>query len=166
MSASFHHTSRGDPPGEGQGGVTMRKISFRSTSRRSSHPQPGADWPTGRLAQAPSRGVSRRICAGGEGFRHPQRHRAGLISLPRGCQQILADIYLCTSNGREAILMAAKRKVDNLMALAVLATVVQQPMHRYQIASLMRARGKDQDMDVKWGSLYTVMQNLAKHGCR
>lgn len=60
--------------------------------------------------------------------------------------------------------MAAKRKVDNLMALAVLATVVQRPMHRYEIASLMRAQGKDQDMDVKWGSLYTVVQNLAKHG--
>jgi DNA-binding PadR family transcriptional regulator len=37
-------------------------------------------------------------------------------------------------------------------------------MHRYEIASLIRARGKDQDMDVKWGSLYTVVQNLAKHG--
>jgi DNA-binding PadR family transcriptional regulator len=60
--------------------------------------------------------------------------------------------------------MAAKRKVDNLMALGVLATVLQQPMHSYQIASLMRARGKDQDMDVKWGSLYTVVKNLAKHG--
>ena len=60
--------------------------------------------------------------------------------------------------------MAAKRKVDNLMALAVLATVIQRPMHRYEIASLMRAHGKDQDMDVKWGSLYTVVQNLAKHG--
>lgn len=60
--------------------------------------------------------------------------------------------------------MAAKRKVDNLMALAVLATVVQRPMHRYEIASLMRARGKDQDMDVKWGSLYTVVQNLEKYG--
>ena len=60
--------------------------------------------------------------------------------------------------------MATKRAVDNLMALAVLATVVQRPMHRYEIASLLRARGKDQDMDVKWGSLYTVVQNLAKHG--
>ena len=37
-------------------------------------------------------------------------------------------------------------------------------MHRYEIASLIRARGKDQQMDVKWGSLYTVVQNLAKHG--
>jgi len=60
--------------------------------------------------------------------------------------------------------MAVKRKVENLMALAVLATVVQRPMHRYEIASLIRARGKDRDMDVKWGSLYTVVQNLAKHG--
>lgn len=60
--------------------------------------------------------------------------------------------------------MAAKRKVDNLLALAVLATVVQRPMHRYEIASLIRAHGKDQQLDVKWGSLYTVVQNLAKHG--
>jgi DNA-binding PadR family transcriptional regulator len=57
-----------------------------------------------------------------------------------------------------------KRKVDNLMALAVLATVSERPMHRYEMASLMKARGKDQDMDIKWGSLYTVVQNLAKHG--
>ena len=60
--------------------------------------------------------------------------------------------------------MPAKRKVDNLLALAVLATLAQRPMHRYEIASLIRAHGKDQQMDVKWGSLYTVVQNLAKHG--
>jgi DNA-binding PadR family transcriptional regulator len=60
--------------------------------------------------------------------------------------------------------MAKKRKVDNLMALAVLSTVSERPMHRYEMASLMRARGKDRDMDIKWGSLYTVVQNLEKHG--
>jgi len=60
--------------------------------------------------------------------------------------------------------MAKKRRVDNLMALAVLATVVERPMHRYEMASLMRARGKDEDMAIKWGSLYTVVQNLEKHG--
>jgi len=58
----------------------------------------------------------------------------------------------------------AKRKVSNLLALAVLGTVVERPMHPYEIASLIRARGKDGDMDVKWGSLYTVVRNLAKHG--
>jgi DNA-binding PadR family transcriptional regulator len=60
--------------------------------------------------------------------------------------------------------MAQKRKVANLMGLAVLATVVQRPMHRYEMASVMRARGKDRDMDIKWGSLYTVVQNLERNG--
>lgn len=60
--------------------------------------------------------------------------------------------------------MATKRKVNNLLALAVLATVVERPMHRYEIASKMRERGKDRDMDIKWGSLYTVVQNMAKAG--
>lgn len=60
--------------------------------------------------------------------------------------------------------MAEKRKVANLMALAVLATVVQRPMHRYEMASLMRVRGKDRDMNIKWGSLYTVVQNLERSG--
>jgi DNA-binding PadR family transcriptional regulator len=60
--------------------------------------------------------------------------------------------------------MAAKRRVNNLMALAVLATVFQRPMHRYEMASLMKAHGKDRDMDVKWGSLYTVVESLEKHG--
>jgi DNA-binding PadR family transcriptional regulator len=58
----------------------------------------------------------------------------------------------------------ARRKVANLLALAVLGTVVQRPMHPYEIASLLRARGKDDDMEIKWGSLYTVVRNLAKHG--
>lgn len=60
--------------------------------------------------------------------------------------------------------MAKPRKVANLLALAVLATVVQRPMHPYEIASLLRARGKDGDIEIKWGSLYTVVRNLAKHG--
>jgi DNA-binding PadR family transcriptional regulator len=32
------------------------------------------------------------------------------------------------------------------------------------MASIMRARGKDEDMPIKWGSLYTVVQNMEKHG--
>ena len=60
--------------------------------------------------------------------------------------------------------MAKRRRVGNLLALAVLATVVQRPMHPYEMASMLRERGKDQDMKIKWGSLYTVVQNLEKHG--
>ncbi|MBF6317556.1 PadR family transcriptional regulator [Nocardia cyriacigeorgica] len=60
--------------------------------------------------------------------------------------------------------MAAKRKVGNLLALAVLSVIIERPMHRYEIASTLRDRGKDRDMDIKWGSLYTVVQNMAKAG--
>src|SRR5579863_4287273 len=60
--------------------------------------------------------------------------------------------------------MAKQRKVGNLLALAVLSTVIERPMHPYEIASLLRARGKEDDMDIKWGSLYTVVRNLVKHG--
>ena len=60
--------------------------------------------------------------------------------------------------------MSRARPVTNLLGLAVLATVVQRPMHRYEIATTIREQGKDDDMDVKWGSLYTVVQNLERHG--
>lgn len=60
--------------------------------------------------------------------------------------------------------MATRRKVGNLLGLAVLATVIQRPMHPYEMASLLRAQGKDEDMAIKWGSFYTVVRNLAKHG--
>jgi len=60
--------------------------------------------------------------------------------------------------------MAMKRKVNNLLALAVLSVIIERPMHRYEIAAKIRERGKDRDMDVKWGSLYTVVQNMEKAG--
>jgi DNA-binding PadR family transcriptional regulator len=60
--------------------------------------------------------------------------------------------------------VAKRRAVGNMLALAVLATVIERPMHPYEIASLLRERGKDQDMRIKWGSFYTVVQNLERHG--
>jgi DNA-binding PadR family transcriptional regulator len=57
-----------------------------------------------------------------------------------------------------------RRKVSNLLALAVLAVLAERPMHRYEMASLMRARGNDRHMNIKWGSLYTVVSNMEKHG--
>jgi DNA-binding PadR family transcriptional regulator len=60
--------------------------------------------------------------------------------------------------------VAKKRKVSNLMGLAVLSTVVFRDMHPYEMASALRGWGKDQDLPIKWGSLYTVVRNLAKNG--
>jgi DNA-binding PadR family transcriptional regulator len=58
----------------------------------------------------------------------------------------------------------AKRKVRNLLALALMAVVSERPMHPYEMASVLRERGKDGSMKIQWGSLYTVVQNLEKHG--
>jgi DNA-binding PadR family transcriptional regulator len=60
--------------------------------------------------------------------------------------------------------MAKRRKVGNVLALAVLSALAHRPMHPYEIATALRSWGKDQDMDIKWGSLYTVVRNLDKHG--
>jgi DNA-binding PadR family transcriptional regulator len=60
--------------------------------------------------------------------------------------------------------MAGRRRVGNLLALAVLSAVIERPMHPYEMASVLRERGKDRDMNIKWGSLYTVVRNLDKHG--
>jgi DNA-binding PadR family transcriptional regulator len=59
--------------------------------------------------------------------------------------------------------VATRRRVGNLMALAVLSVLVQRPMHPYEMASVLRERNKDEDMKIKWGSLYTVVANLEKH---
>ncbi len=61
--------------------------------------------------------------------------------------------------------MARRRKVNNLLALALLALLVPgHPMHPYQMVNVLRRTGKERDMKIKWGSLYTVVQNLEKHG--
>jgi DNA-binding PadR family transcriptional regulator len=60
--------------------------------------------------------------------------------------------------------MAKRRKVGNLLALALLSLLGQQPMYPYEMAQTLRARGKDQSMKINWGSLYTVVQNLEKNG--
>ncbi|GAA3729896.1 PadR family transcriptional regulator [Plantactinospora mayteni] len=60
--------------------------------------------------------------------------------------------------------MVKRRKVSNLLALAALSALVQRPMHPYEIATALRAWGKDQDMQIKWGSFYTVIRNMEKHG--
>ena len=61
--------------------------------------------------------------------------------------------------------MAKRRKVSNLLALALLSLLsVGEPMYPYEMAQTLRIRGKDQTMKINWGSLYTVVQNLEKYG--
>ena len=61
--------------------------------------------------------------------------------------------------------MAARRtSTSNPLALAVLACLHERPMHPYEMASTMRERGKEQSIKLNYGSLYTVVDSLAKHG--
>jgi DNA-binding PadR family transcriptional regulator len=60
--------------------------------------------------------------------------------------------------------VAKRRKVGNLLALALLSLLSQQPMYPYEMAQTLRSRGKDRSIKINWGSLYTVVQNLEKHG--
>jgi DNA-binding PadR family transcriptional regulator len=58
----------------------------------------------------------------------------------------------------------AKRRVPNLLALAVLACVGERPMHPYEISTTLRTRGKEGSIKLNFGSLYSVVESLAKHG--
>src|SRR5215469_14051027 len=60
--------------------------------------------------------------------------------------------------------MAKRRKVGNLLALALLSLLAEQPMYPYEMAQTLKLRGKDTTIKINWGSLYTVVQNLEKHG--
>src|SRR5580692_10687705 len=60
--------------------------------------------------------------------------------------------------------VAKRRKVGNLLALSLLSLLAQKPMYPYEMAQTLRARGKDQNFKVNWGSLYTVVRNLEKYG--
>jgi DNA-binding PadR family transcriptional regulator len=60
--------------------------------------------------------------------------------------------------------MPGRRAVSNPLALAVLACLFERPMHPYEMATTMRERGKEHSIKLNYGSLYTVVDNLAKHG--
>lgn len=60
--------------------------------------------------------------------------------------------------------MAKRRKVGNLLALALLSLLEQRSMYPYEMAQMLRTRGKDKAININWGSLYTVVQNLEKNG--
>jgi DNA-binding PadR family transcriptional regulator len=64
----------------------------------------------------------------------------------------------------EQAMVGKRRKVSNPLALAVLATLRQQPMHPYEMAATMRSQGKERSIKLNYGSLYTVVDNLARHG--
>ncbi len=58
----------------------------------------------------------------------------------------------------------ARRKISNPLALAVLASLYERPMHPYEMATTMRARSKDESIKLNYGSLYSVVEALQRGG--
>ena len=58
----------------------------------------------------------------------------------------------------------SKRKVGNLLALAVLSYLTQRPMHPYELGRTLREHGDARSIRFNHGSLYMVVQQLAKAG--
>ncbi len=60
--------------------------------------------------------------------------------------------------------MAKKRKVGNLLALAVLSYLTQGPMHPYELGRTLRDHGDERSIKFNHGSLYMVVQQLERAG--
>src|SRR6478752_6186026 len=60
--------------------------------------------------------------------------------------------------------MAEKRKVANLLALAVLSYLSQRPMHPYELSRTLREHGDVRSIKFNHGSLYMVVGQLVKAG--
>lgn len=58
----------------------------------------------------------------------------------------------------------SRRRVSNPLALAVLGCLSERPMHPYEISTTLRERGKEQSIKLNYGSLYSVVESLVKHG--
>jgi DNA-binding PadR family transcriptional regulator len=58
----------------------------------------------------------------------------------------------------------ARRRVANPLALAVLCCLTERPMHPYEISTALRSRGKELSIKLNYGSLYSVVESLQKHG--
>jgi DNA-binding PadR family transcriptional regulator len=55
-------------------------------------------------------------------------------------------------------------KRSNPLALAVLVCLAERPMHPYEVAQTLRTRRKDDSVRLNYGSLYAVVETLARRG--
>jgi DNA-binding PadR family transcriptional regulator len=53
---------------------------------------------------------------------------------------------------------------SNPLALAVLVSLYEKPMHPYEVAQTLRQRAKQESVRLNYGSLYAVVETLEKNG--
>ena len=54
------------------------------------------------------------------------------------------------------------KRPANALALAVLTLLYEQPMHPYEMSRTLRHRSKEESIRLNYGSLYAVVESLAK----
>lgn len=57
-----------------------------------------------------------------------------------------------------------RRRVENLLALPVLAYLTQRPMHPYELGRTLREHGDERSIKYNQGTLYTVVRQLVRAG--
>ncbi len=58
----------------------------------------------------------------------------------------------------------SRRRIANPLALAVLVSLAERPMHPYEVATTLRSRAKHESIKLNYGSLYTVVNSLLRLG--
>src|SRR5690348_9576228 len=58
----------------------------------------------------------------------------------------------------------ARRKVSNLLALAVLSLLTERPMHPYEMSAVMRQRALSDVIKLSQSSLYSIIEALQREG--
>ncbi|MGA2519706.1 MAG: PadR family transcriptional regulator [Acidimicrobiales bacterium] len=58
----------------------------------------------------------------------------------------------------------APRNRSNPLALAVLISLYERPMHPYEVATTLRQRNKHESVRLNYGSLYAVVESLERRG--
>jgi DNA-binding PadR family transcriptional regulator len=56
------------------------------------------------------------------------------------------------------------RNRSNPLALAVLVSLLERPMHPYEVATTLRQRAKQRSVRLNYGALYRVVESLTKRG--
>ncbi|GAA1704893.1 PadR family transcriptional regulator [Fodinicola feengrottensis] len=57
-----------------------------------------------------------------------------------------------------------QRRISNPLALAVLGLLFEKPLHPYDMVATLRDREKHDSINIKYGSLYTVVRALERDG--
>jgi DNA-binding PadR family transcriptional regulator len=56
------------------------------------------------------------------------------------------------------------KRLSNPLALAVLASLFERPMHPYEMAATLKSRHKHESIKLRYGSLYTVIELMMERG--